>query len=159
MLRLQEHCKSLASPATSICVLHPAVLIPSCHNSTFCCGLGQDILTYHRTAQVFVPPSSMHLIFLPVPFWLHSNGNACVINFSVVIYIYVQLYTCHLLWSVCVFVYGYFKWQACNWNMVESLSDIIFSWQSSCFWIERYMNNQRRSKKKSRISVTYKIHG
>jgi len=22
-------------------------------------------------------------------------------------------------------------------NMVESLSDIRFSWQSSCFWIER----------------------
>jgi len=29
-------------------------------------------------------------------------------------------------------------------NMVESLSDIPFSWHSSCFWIERYTNNQRR---------------
>ena len=148
MLRLQEECKGLASPATSICILHSAVLMPSCHSSTFCCSLSQNILTFHRTAQVFVPPSSStHQILLPVPFWLHSNGNAYVINFSVVICIYVQLNTCHLLWSVCVFVYGYFKWQACNRNMVESLSDIIFSWQSSFFWIERNMNNQRRSKK------------
>lgn len=138
MLRLQEECKGLASSATSICLLHSAVLMPSCYHSTFCCGLGQDILTFHSTAQVFVPPtSSTHLILRPVPFWLHSNGNTCVNNFSVVICIYVWLNTCHLLWSVCVFVYDYFKWQACNINMVESLSDIPFSWQSSCFWIER----------------------
>jgi len=57
-----------------------------------CQELGQPIHTgyssqaFHRTAQVFVPPtSSTHLIHLPVPFWLHSNGNTCVINFSVVI--------------------------------------------------------------------------
>jgi hypothetical protein len=130
----------------------PHQLLPfayaSCHNSIFCCGLGQDILTFHRTAQVFVSPTwSTHLILLPVPFWLHSNGYACVNSFSVVICIYVRLNTFYLLWSVCVFVYGYFKWPACNMNMVESLSDLPFSWQSSCFWIERYTNNQRRSKK------------
>jgi len=91
-------CNGLASSATSICLLHSAVLMPTCHHSTFCCGLGQDILTFHRTAQVFVPPtSSTHLILLPVPFWLHSNGNACVNNFSVLICNYVRLNTCHLL--------------------------------------------------------------
>jgi hypothetical protein len=41
----------------------------------------------------------------PCTFWLHSIGNACVNNFSVVICIYVCLNTCHLLWSVCVFLF------------------------------------------------------
>jgi hypothetical protein len=145
MLRLQEECNGLAWPHQLFPFAY-AFLPPFC--ILLWLGPGHPDLSQNCTSvSVCVSTWSTHLILLPVPFWLHSNGYACVNSFSVVICIYVRLNTCYLLWLGCISIYGYFKWQACNMNMVESLSYLPFSWQSSCFWIKRYTNNQRRSKK------------